>query len=76
MLNSKSFKLVLLFGYHLNWSDTTIGEKQFVRNLEEAGIELYDYDDRNGNNYLYGITKTKKGTSRLKRRRFKLIIFK
>jgi hypothetical protein len=28
---------------HLNWSDTTIGEKQFVRNLEESGIEIYDY---------------------------------
>ena len=49
---------------HLNWSDTTIGEKQFVRNLEDAGISLYDYDDRYGNNYMYGVTKTKKGTPR------------
>ena len=40
---------------HLNWSDTTIGEKQFVRNLEEAGIEIYDYS---------GVRRKPRGTPR------------
>jgi hypothetical protein len=30
----------------------------------DAGISLYDYDDRYGNNYMYGVTKTKKGRPR------------